>query len=49
MNKLAPKKLALDTELLVRLSPEHLETVVGGIADIQVNLRTCLFKSCQAK
>jgi hypothetical protein len=47
MKPTLPRKLVLATETLVRLTPEHLEHVVGGIADIHINLRTCLWNSCK--
>ena len=41
------KKLALNTETLVRLTPEHLDQVVGGLGDIKVIAKTCLWGSCK--
>jgi hypothetical protein len=40
------KKLSLNTETLVRLTPEHLEGVVGGLGDIKTHFATCIFRSC---
>ena len=47
MKKSNEKKLSLSTETLVLLTPEHLDSVVGGLGDVQVNAKTCLWGSCQ--
>ena len=38
--------LALKRETLVKLTPEHLEHVVGGFTDIRISNSCCLWGSC---
>jgi hypothetical protein len=40
------KKLSLNTETLVRLTPDLLDQVVGGLGDVKTDIRTCIFRSC---
>ena len=47
MKPTTPKKLALTHETLVRLSPAHLDTIVGGATDRVIPIRTCLWNSCK--
>jgi hypothetical protein len=39
--------LSLRRETLVRLTPEHLEHVVGGFTDIRISGSCCLWGSCR--
>lgn len=47
MKPASPKKLALRHETLVRLTPEHLDRVIGGATDLVIPIRTCLWNSCR--
>ncbi len=48
MKPAASKKLVLATETLVRLTPEHLESVVAGFTNIDIKLRSCAWLSCRS-
>jgi hypothetical protein len=43
------KKLALNTETLHSLTPENLESALGGLGDIHATQSCCLFNSCVGK
>ena len=47
MKRTVPKKLALATETLVRLTPEHLDSVVAGFTNIDIKLHSCAWLSCR--
>jgi len=45
----AVKRLAVGIETIATLTPDMLGMVVGGFVPIPVQLKTCLFNSCNTK
>jgi hypothetical protein len=45
-NNPSKPKLSLTRETLVKLTPDHLEGVVGGLGDIHATASCCLWNSC---